>query len=121
MGRAAAAIQKDAAARLSRGVDSVTVIRQKAGAFTGRPRPCGFRGGARDKTLHVAIPADPDYTGVFAPRAGARGLLLGASAGKETTNRGCLFKRSYDLSLKKPRRYRGCARRSGGRFRFLLG
>lgn len=59
------------------------------------------RRAARYKTLHIAIPEDLDYTGVFDP------VLKRYTSSFElkqvkTTNMGSLFKLTYDLELKNP-------------------
>ena len=58
---------------------------------------------ARCRTLHITIPEDLDYAGVFDPvleRYTARYTLTQV----KTTNMGSLFKLTYDLTLKDPAR-----------------
>lgn len=56
-------------------------------------------GGSTERTLHITIPEDLDYTGVFDPilRQYARRYTL---TQVKTTNMGSLFKLTYDLTLK---------------------
>ncbi|HIY21559.1 MAG TPA: DUF4956 domain-containing protein [Candidatus Flavonifractor merdigallinarum] len=60
-------------------------------------------GNARFRTLHITIPEDLDYTGVF------DSILAGYTSQYtltqvRTTNMGSLFKLTYDLTLKDPQR-----------------
>ncbi|MGN0981975.1 MAG: DUF4956 domain-containing protein [Candidatus Limivicinus sp.] len=57
--------------------------------------------GSRDKTLHITIPEDLDYPGVFDPvlKAYTTGYTLKQV---KTSNMGSLFKLSYDLRLRDP-------------------
>lgn len=58
-------------------------------------------GGVRECTLHITIPEDLDYTGVFDPvldEYTRRYSLIQV----KTTNMGSLFKLTYDLTLKNP-------------------
>ena len=59
-------------------------------------------GASPDRTLHITIPEDLDYAGVFEPvltRFARRHTLTQV----KTTNMGSLFKLTYDLTLKDPR------------------
>ena len=57
--------------------------------------------GGRNKTLHITIPEDLDYTGVFDPvlREYTTDYTLKQV---KTTNMGSLFKLTYDLTLRDP-------------------
>ena len=60
-------------------------------------------GSARYRTLHITIPEDLDYTGVF------DSILAGYTSQYtltqvRTTNMGSLFKLTYDLTLKDPKK-----------------
>ena len=57
--------------------------------------------GGRHKTLHITIPEDLDYTGVFDPvlKEYAADYVLKQV---KTTNMGSLFKLTYDLTLRDP-------------------
>lgn len=57
--------------------------------------------GSRSKTLHITIPEDLDYTGVFDPvlKEYAADYTL---THVKTTNMGSLFKLTYDLTLRDP-------------------
>lgn len=61
----------------------------------------GRRGMPRLRTLHITIPEDLDYAGVFDPvlEQYATGYTL---TQVKTTNMGSLFKLTYDLTLKDP-------------------
>lgn len=60
-----------------------------------------FGEGGRNKTLHITIPEDLDYPGVFDPvlREYTRNYTL---KHVKTTNMGSLFKLIYDLTLRDP-------------------
>ena len=57
--------------------------------------------GNRNKTLHITIPEDLDYSGVFDPilKAYTTDYILKRV---KTTNMGSLFKLTYDLTLRDP-------------------
>lgn len=57
--------------------------------------------GGRYKTLHITIPEDLDYTGVFDPVLKEYTSDYALKQVK-TTNMGSLFKLTYDLTLRKP-------------------
>ena len=60
-----------------------------------------FGEGGRNKPLHITIPEDLDYPGVFDPvlREYTRNYTL---KHVKTTNMGSLFKLTYDLTLRDP-------------------
>lgn len=67
----------------------------------------GLRPGAvLDRTLHITIPEDLDYAGVFDPilQQYTRRYTL---TQVKTTNMGSLFKLTYDLTLKTPNQEKG--------------
>ena len=67
----------------------------------------GLRPGAvLDRTLHITIPEDLDYAGVFDPilQEYTRRYTL---TQVKTTNMGSLFKLTYDLTLKTPNQEKG--------------
>lgn len=67
----------------------------------------GLRPGAvLDRTLHITIPEDLDYAGVFDPilQEYTRQYTL---TQVKTTNMGSLFKLTYDLTLKTPNQEKG--------------
>lgn len=57
--------------------------------------------GSRYKTLHITIPEDLDYTGVFDPVLKEYAADYALKQVK-TTNMGSLFKLTYDLTLRDP-------------------
>ena len=66
----------------------------------------GLRPGAvLDRTLHITIPEDLDYAGVFDPILQQYTRRYALTQVK-TTNMGSLFKLTYDLTLKHPIRKR---------------
>lgn len=56
---------------------------------------------ATERTLHITIPEDLDYTGVFEPVLSKYTRQYSLTQVK-TTNMGSLFKLTYDLTLKNP-------------------
>lgn len=58
-------------------------------------------GGVTECTLHITIPEDLDYAGVFDPVL-AKYTRRYSLAQVKTTNMGSLFKLTYDLTLKDP-------------------
>lgn len=58
-------------------------------------------GDPAERTLHITIPEDLDYTGVFDPIL-AQYTRRYALTQVKTTNMGSLFKLTYDLTLKNP-------------------
>ena len=58
-------------------------------------------GGVTECTLHITIPEDLDYTGVFDPVL-AKYTRRYSLTQVKTTNMGSLFKLTYDLTLKDP-------------------
>ena len=61
------------------------------------------RWAAAERTLHITIPEDLDYAGVFDPILSQDARRYTLSQVK-TTNMGSLFKLTYDLTLKDPSR-----------------
>lgn len=57
--------------------------------------------GSRNKTIHITIPEDLDYTGVFEPVL-KKYTTDYALKRVKTTNMGSLFKLTYDLTLRDP-------------------
>ena len=57
--------------------------------------------GAKERTLHITIPEDLDYAGVFEPILDQYARQYSLTQVK-TTNMGSLFKLTYDLTLKDP-------------------
>lgn len=58
-------------------------------------------GGTTERTLHITIPEDLDYAGVFEPILDQYTRRYSLTQVK-TTNMGSLFKLTYDLTLKDP-------------------
>lgn len=59
-----------------------------------------------DRTLHITIPEDLDYAGVFDPILNQYTRRYSLTQVK-TTNMGSLFKLTYDLTLKDPAQEKG--------------